>query len=183
MILILRNTLKAIPRKQKSENRECGEYFNLTCKLLDLYYSIPEEKKKLLEVDILALLKDLVVLLKNHKTSEKRNTLFEDKLMIGYFEIIRKTLSHHKEYVKEIAIDNGLLREIFFNCLFPNLAAPEVKSTTELPTLQKSDSQELTILDSQKCKTQESRLAAYKLIAATARCSTEMQAYLLKVIK
>ena len=119
------------------------------------------------------MLSSLLDSLKKHNTSEKRNTTFEDSLLIGKIDAIRKLLNNEASLKEEFAINEGLLHELFFNCLFPTLSSAE-----SAPVLLRSESQEGTISDALKCKTKESRTAAYKLLTTLCQNSIKCQSYL-----
>lgn len=122
------------------------------------------------------LLVDLSTKLKLHKSSEKRNIASEDKLLIGLMSTIRKILSHESTLKETVAIKEGLISELFVNCLFPSIL-PTSEST---PTMIRAESQETSNMDSQKCKTKESRSAAYKLLATLSQGSSASQTFLVK---
>lgn len=164
--------LTNMPSKRSPGSKECGEYFHLTCKLIDIYY----ESKSGNIFDPKDILAKLVDMLRDHRTSETRNSNTADKLLIGIINTIRKILSHEKALKEIISIKEGLLREVFFECLF---SGNSIDEGTRIKFL-RSESQEGTILDSQKCKSSESRSAAYKLLATMCQASQVCQSYLLK---
>ena len=168
---ILSIFLGNIPKKHSRECRDCGEYFNLVCNFIDMHYltSLPKESPT---IDYKELLKSLVSNLKAHRTSEQRNAFISDKLLIGIIDTIRKLLEYNNQYKEEMAIKEGLLHELFNNCLFPSLSTPSESSQT--------DSQETAITDSQKCKSKDSRTAAYKLLATLCRGNSGIHIYMVK---
>lgn len=167
--------LEKMPKRHSVEVKECGEYFQLTCKLIDLYYDSPfAQQEKILNSQ--ELLENMVKMLRKHHTSEKRNTTAEDKLLIGIINTIRKLIYHETSLKEKISINDGLLKEIFFSCLFPSNSIAEGMQNE----LVRSESQEGVLIDAQKCKTKESRTAAYKLLAAMCHSSLACQSYLLR---
>jgi len=168
----LKVLLKNMPKSKKEGATDCGEYFKLLGKLIDMYYDTKLSGEPIFDPKLL--LKDLVEMLKNHKTVEKRNTIGEDKLLIGIMHTIRKILSHEPSLKEFVGIEQGLLQEVFFNCLFPTLT-----TSTELPTLSKTESSEGST-DAQKCKTKESRTAAYKLLSTLCGGNLPSQSYLIR---
>ena len=167
--------LEKMPKRHSIDVKECGEYFQLTCKLIDLYYDYPLAKQEKI-LNFQDLLENMVKMLRKHHTSEKRNTTAEDKLLIGIINTIRKLIYHETSLKEKISINEGLLKEIFFSCLFPSNSIAE-----GLPSaLVRSESQEGVLIDAQKCKTKESRTAAYKLLAAMCHSSLPCQSYLLR---
>eukprot|EP01022_Parablepharisma_sp_SALTPOND_P017473 TRINITY_DN27_c0_g1_i1.p1 TRINITY_DN27_c0_g1~~TRINITY_DN27_c0_g1_i1.p1 ORF type:complete len:1307 (-),score=219.52 TRINITY_DN27_c0_g1_i1:4411-8331(-) len=169
----LKTLLLSMPRKRTAEAKDCGEYFKLLGKLIDMYYETPSEPAI---IEAKGFLKELVEMLKNHRTSEKRNSAVEDKLLIGIMNSIRKILTHEPGLKEEIAVNEGLLHEVFFNCLFPSVSSA---STESMPSLAKAESQE-GVADAQKCKTKESRTAAYRLLAKLCGGNLPSQSYLVK---
>ena len=169
---VLNILLTNMPKKHSIGSKECGEFFQLTCKLIDIYY----EAKAGNIFDPREILANLVEMLRKHRTSENRNSNVADKLLIGIINTIRKILSHENALKEIISIQEGLLREVFFECLFSGNSIEEGMRIKFL----RSESQEGTILDSQKCKSSESRSAAYKLLATMCQSSQVCQSYLLK---
>ncbi len=174
---VLKTLLANTPRRRSPGSKDCSEFFHLVCKLIDMYYQLDKALKgdeKLFEPK--ELLASLVDSLKGHRTTEQRSTLAEDKLLIGMMKTIRKILSHESELKEQISISQGLLHELFFNCLFPSLSG----TLETVPALAKTESQEGSLMDAQKCKTKESRTAAYKLLSTLCKGSLASQSYLVK---
>ena len=172
---VLKTLLSNMPKRRSSGSKDCAEYFHLLCKLIDMHYAGKAEKI----FEAKDLLDSLVNALKAHRTSEQRSTLAEDKLLIGMMNTIRKVLSHETALKESVSITEGLLHELFFNCLFPSLSGTG-GSTETVPSLAKAESQEGSLMDAQKCKTKESRTAAYKLLATLCRGSLAGQSFLVK---
>ena len=160
--------LSNIPRKNSADVKDCGEYFHLMGKLIDLKYATSTGKC----IETRTLLETMLEMLRQHRSAEKKDSQLEDKLLVGIISTVRKIVAHEERMKEEAAIKQGLLHELFFNCLFPSLAPEEV------PALIKSESQE-GAMDSQKCKSRESRVAAYKLLTTLCRGSLNCQSFLL----
>lgn len=108
------------------------EFYEGFCHLIHLYFKIQDERNKkfenILEPEIF--LKQIINILKNYKTKEKRNTVLEDHCLIGIFGILEQILSDKPEFLESIALDHGLLHEIFFDCLFQEAVdAPQIDVT------------------------------------------------------
>lgn len=81
------------------------------------------------------LLDKAIKLFKEHKSREKRNSILEDKGLIGYIDLIEKILEKKPEFRESSALEKGLLNEVFFKCLFPDdvkLAEMDVTSTFDV---------------------------------------------------
>jgi len=128
------------------------EFFHLLCKLIDLHYSAPSPNKTF---DPQELLTRLVNMLKKYEPKSKDD---DDSLLQGILNTIRKILDHEISIKDNISLKEGLLGELFYNCLFP--AKP--------------------LAIEQKCNTTESRSAAYKLLATICRGSLSSQLSLIK---
>jgi hypothetical protein len=78
-------------------SRECRQFFDLFSKLIEEYYNckqnITDEKMiKMFEVDPINPMKlfiEIVDKLKKHDTKEKKSSLLEDKILIGYIDMTK----------------------------------------------------------------------------------------------
>ncbi len=165
---VLRILLQNIPKQLEGKELICGEYFELTCRLVDLYYRRHDKAAATAE-DIVKpkdLLSQLVRMVKEHKLVEVRNSINEDHLLIGLMNTIRKVAVHTSYPKATLALDDGLLQELFSSCLFP---ASCMLTSAQRP-----------ITDTQKCKSKTSRAAAYKLLATLCKGSLPVHMCLMK---
>ena len=96
--------------------------------------------------------------LKDHTSRERKNSIIEDRTLIGYLNLISKLIQKigiHE--IKLIADQKGLMEELFNKCLFPDDAKPLEQDITEDVDTQRG-------LSGNKCKTKESRSAAFTLL-------------------
>ena len=153
-----------MPEELSQEVRECKEYFSLLCELLDMYFL---EKEK--EGEQLFNAEDLVELaitrLIHHKSSEKRKSIFEDKALIGYLNLTNKLLaSIGAAKAQELGKKYNLIEELFQQCLFaPHKDLPEGVELTSTTDVNLED------MTPHKCKTRESRAAAYSLLSTVVK--------------
>ena len=73
--------------------RECGEFFSLFMKCVDIYFEKKSNlngQKKMEEI-----LDSAITMMKKHDSREKSTSIYEDKVLIGYMNLISKILSHH----------------------------------------------------------------------------------------
>lgn len=156
--------LSNMPNKSSAAARNCGEYFALMSKLIDIHY---ESASKSTAIDPRKCLPEFVEMLKKHRSLEKHSALAEDKLLVGLLEIVRKILLHEPEMKEDVSISGGLLHEVFFNCLFPK----HCSTAGDTPVTGEGET-----ADTQKCKSAQSRSAAYKLLSAM--CSDNLKGQL-----
>lgn len=136
---ILQLLIHSIP-KENTDPVKCGEFFQLLCQLIDIYYKEKEgmeEKDKIF--DSVELVGKVVSALKGYFFSEGH---YMEMLLIGFIATIKRILNHEPSLKTAVALEEGLLEELFANCLFPP----------------RSD------FAKQKCKTSKTRMAAYKLL-------------------
>ena len=166
---VLKTALGNLPAQGSGHDLTCAEYFQLTCRLLDLYC---KGKKDAEVISPKELLSRLVSMVKGHKIVETRNFSQEDCLLIGLLNTIRKLIVHASYPKEDLALSEGLLQELFSNCLFP--------SSCLLPSPAGVLEPKPIMSDTQKCKSKSSRTAAYKLLAVLCRDSTKSHIHLLK---
>jgi len=97
-----------------------------------MYFELKEKRNKQFEniLEPSIFLKQLTSILKDYKSKEKRNTVLEDHCLIGIFDVIEQILKDRPEYLEKVALEQGLLHEVFFNCLFQEtVEAPKVDIT------------------------------------------------------
>ena len=152
----------------------CDNFFLVLEKLIEMHYENLPSDSSLMEPK--SLLLHNIAKLKKHKSTETRVSQTPDHLLIGLINIIRIVLNHENDLREECAIKEGLLAEIFGKCLFPGVAL----ASDSLPPLNSVESVEGFSWDAQKCKSKESRSAAYNLMATLCKGSYACQLYHLK---
>jgi hypothetical protein len=157
-------TLKAMLQKLPKDNEgveACtAQYFELVSKLIEEYFV--RVKAGTANKDILDATKffaEVIDKIKSHGSREVRNSMKQDETLIGYLKIAHMVLDRGGlgECV-EIAINGGFITELFQRCLFPNNLSASDDDVTEGTDLASS------LLVGNKCKTEESRKWAYKLL-------------------
>ena len=141
--------------------------------LIEIVYSTSSTEKLLFDAKELVF--DLTCKLKYHKAVEKRKSSIEDNFITGLMNTIRKIINHEPSMKEVLGIEQGLLNELFFNCLFPSIST----SIEDLPIMVRLGSQEKDV-DAQKCKLKASRTSAYKLIAALCKKNMKCQSNLVQ---
>jgi len=156
----LKSMLQKLPKDNEGEESCTSQYFELVSKLIEEYFNRVNENK--LSNDILDAPKffaDVINRIKSHQSREVRNSPRQDETLIGYLKIAHMVLDRGGlgECVN-IAIDNDFISELFQKCLFPNNLSAIDEDVTEGTDLAQS------LLVGNKCKTEESRKWAYKLL-------------------
>jgi len=141
---VLQVLIRSIP-KDNTDPVKYGEFFQLLCHLIDIYYE--EEQKRLF--DSTELIKKIISALKSYSFTEEQHM---EMLLIGFIATIKKILNHEPLLKTDITLKEGLLHELFINCLYPP----------------KND------FTKQKCKTRKTRMAAYKLLLSLCHKNTSI---------
>jgi hypothetical protein len=109
-----------------------NDYYNTFSQLIHKYFSVSKTNPKyedIIEPESFAI--EIVEMLKKYKTKEKRNTMLEDHCLIGIFEILQRLMLDNPQYIEKIALEHGLIQEIFFDCLFTEAKeAPKLDVTS-----------------------------------------------------
>lgn len=157
-------TLKAMLQKLPKDNEgveACtAQYFELVSKLIEEYFARVKAGKANREIlDATKFFSEVIDKIKSHQSREVRNSMKQDETLIGYLKIAHMVLDRGGlgECVK-IAINGGFITELFQRCLFPNNLSASNDDVTEGTDLASS------LLVGNKCKTEESRKWAYKLL-------------------
>ena len=160
--------LQLMPEQHSQEVRECKEYFSLLCELLDL-----REDGDADGLDAAGLFELAVGRLLEHKSSEKRKSIFEDKALIGYLNLTNKLLASVPE-PQALTRKYGLIEELFQRCLFaPHKQLPEGAELGGEGEGGAGESESVEDMTPHKCKTRESRAAAYSLLSTVVRQDPE----------
>lgn len=118
--------------KEASKFYGYQEFYNTFTQLFVKYLSLKKERNKKFEniIEPKIFSKQIINILKDYKTKEKRNTVLEDHCLIGLFSLLEQIIIDDPELIEELALNQGLLHEIFFDCLFTEaVEAPKIDVT------------------------------------------------------
>ena len=150
---IVKKLLTNIPEAKDPSRKECNQYYILLCMLLE---EGGAELQKSTNLDYEILMKKMVENIRTHYSSEQRSNPQNDKVLIGFLNLAQKILQISpdcQEKFKFLAI------EIFSTCLF--YIKSNINNVGDFN--ENSDSNKVDI-DYVKCKSQDSRRAAYLII-------------------
>jgi hypothetical protein len=152
--------LQKLPKDSDGEESCTAQYFELVSKLIEEYFArIKNGKADKSILDATSFFKEVIDKIKSHTSREVRNSVKKDETLIGYLKIAHMVLeSGGLGECVDIAIDNNFITELFRRCLFPNNLSVSDEDVTEGTDLASS------LLVGNKCKTEESRKWAYKLL-------------------
>ena len=156
----LKAMLQKLPKDNEGEEACTAQYFELVSKLIEEYFSRVKEGKASKEIfEVTKFFTDVIERIKSHQSREVRNSSRQDETLIGYLKIAHMVLDRGGlgECV-QIAIERDFITELFQRCLFPNNLSVSNEDVTEGTDLAES------LLVGNKCKTEESRKWAYKLL-------------------
>lgn len=152
--------LERLPKDNEGEESCTAQYFELVSKLIEEYFSrVKDGKVEKNVLDAPKFFENVIEKIKSHQSREVRNSTRQDETLIGYLKIAHMVLDQGGlgECV-EIAITKDFITELFQKCLFPNNLSASDEDVTEGTDLAAS------LLVGNKCKTEESRKWAYKLL-------------------
>ena len=122
VVFLLDALLRNFPKKEgPQETRESKEFFELLNKLLDDYFTLEDDPGFEKVFEPATLFAEVVDRLKGHVSRERKNSIIEDRTLIGYLNLISKLIQKigiHQ--IKLIADEKGLMEELFNKCLFPD---------------------------------------------------------------
>jgi len=156
----LQAMLNKLPKDNEGEESCTSQYFELVSKLIEEYFiRIHNRSLNKQILDATKFFTEVIEKIKSHQSREVRNSLKQDETLIGYLKIAHMVLERGGlgECV-EIAINHDFIAELFTRCLFPNNISVSDEDVTEGTDLASS------LLAGNKCKTEESRKWAYKLL-------------------
>jgi len=152
--------LKNLPSSEDENKKDCLQYFELLCALIEEAFSNKEETEDSLNFEELITL--TINQIKNHSSTEVRNNLnITDKIFTGLLQLCEKLLIV-KPSLKEVvgAKDkHNLVEEIFTTCLFDI----QERDTSFKDLIGDNDPNTFG-KDYVKCKSKDSRTIAYKLL-------------------
>ena len=157
---ILTSMLEKLPKDNEGEESCTAQYFELVSKLIEEYFlRVNDGKTSTSILDAPKFFEDVIDRIKSHQSREVRNSPKQDETLIGYLKIAHMVLDRAGlgECVS-IAIKKDFISELFQKCLFPNNLSAVDEDVTEGTDLAES------LLVGNKCKTDESRKWAYKLL-------------------
>ena len=156
----LQAMLSKLPKDNEGEESCTSQYFELVSKLIEEYFIRVKNGYANKEIlDATKFFSEVIDRIKSHNSREVKNSQKQDETLIGYLKIAHMVLDRGGigECV-DIAINNNFITELFQRCLFPRNFSVSSEDVTEGTDLASS------LLAGNKCKTEESRKWAYKLL-------------------
>ena len=166
---IIKIFLQNLPDSQSENRRDCNQYFDLLCKLIEETYQSggAKDDSEDKSLDFSFLIDSTINQLKAHYSTEKRSgTTINDKILIGFLNLCEKIIQV-KPHLRDTAGDpqkHNLVHEIFASCLF-DIADRE----TDFPHYCEGVDASKFSRDYVKCKGRDSRSIAYKLLGTLCR--------------
>ena len=158
---IIKLFLENLPGSQSEDRKDCNQYFELLCKLIEETYASQGSKADD-DLNFDFLIDSTINQLKAHSSTEQRSgTTSNDKILIGFLNLCQKILQvkpHLRDLVGDPAKHN-LVHEIFSSCLF-DIADRE----NNFPHYSEGVDSTNFSKDYVKCKGKDSRAIAYKLL-------------------
>jgi hypothetical protein len=156
----LKAMLQKLPKDNEGQEACTSQYFELVSKLIEEYFNRLKEGQASKDIlDATKFFADVIDRIKSHQSREERNSNKQDETLTGYLKIAHMVLDRGGlgECV-EIAIDKDFITELFQKCLFPSNLRASNEDVTEGTDLAES------LVSGNKCKSDESRKWAYKLL-------------------
>ena len=155
--------LNNLPSIEDDTKKDCNQYFELLCKLIEETYAVKEGTQVTPgDFDFQDLLGKIIHRLKEHVSTEKRQNLYyTDKILTGLLNLCDKILIVDTKLRDSVgAVDNyDLVREVFNVCLFyvheKEDQFNDIVGDTDVNVFAK---------DYVKCKSRDARSIAYKLL-------------------
>ena len=142
----LRLLIDSIPQTENDSIR-CKEFFKLMNRLIDIYYRRKDGDKLFDEIELID------KLLKTINNDNFSNESSAGLLLIGAINTLNNLFNHNISLIEQIALEKGVLKEIFCNYLFP----------------EKENN------DKAKCKTKSTREEAYELLLTLCKKNIKIQ--------
>ena len=155
--------LEQMPNSNDQTKAECNQYYELLCKLIEALAF--DNNPPNFTILINTILDNIIM----HKSIEKRNKNNTDKILNGLLKLSEKILTFSPDLRREIGQKQGnkFVNTIFHQCLF------QIQDKTEKFEDFYSKNEEDYEIDYIKCKSRESRAAAYRLLSALCYDSNE----------
>ena len=164
---IIKLFLQNLPDSKSENRRDCNQYFELLCKLIEETYQGQGEKEENEDLDFGFLIDSTINQLKAHNSTEKRSgTTINDKILIGFLNLCERIIQvkpHLRDFVGDPQKHN-LVHEVFASCLF-DIADRENNFPNYCEGVDASNFSK----DYVKCKGRDSRAVAYKLLGTLCR--------------
>jgi len=171
--------LKNLPSSEDDSKKDCNQYFELLCKLIEETYAGKEDSDDSLNFEELITL--TIKQIKSHISVETRDNLHQtDKIFIGLLHLCEKILNV-KPHLRELvgAKDkHNLVKELFTTCLYDL----QERDTKFQDYIGDSDPNSFGN-DYVKCKSRESRSIAYKLLITLCKDSPSNSLILMDNLK
>lgn len=151
---LVQKLLKNLPSSKDSNKKDCNQYYDLLCKLIEEGFKGISGQD---QVDFAVLLNNLVENIRNHQSQEKRANPQNDKILIGYLNLTEKILQIEPSLIAKYP---DLATEIMRTCLFDFHADKHEFEDFREDNEGSND----TDINYVKCKSSESRRAAYKIL-------------------
>lgn len=157
---VLKAMLQKLPQDNQGEDVCTAHYFELVSKLIEEYFNrVKESKIPDNIIDTPKFFADIIDRIKSHQSKEVRNSTKQDETLIGYLKMAHMIVGRSGVGdLVNIAIEKDFIDELFQKCLFQNNLLVDAQDVTEGTDLSQ------TLLLGNKCKTDESRKWAYKLL-------------------
>lgn len=154
--------LQNLPTSDDESKKDCHQYFELLCKLLEETYAIKEGDSEEETFDFKGLIETVVKRLKDHVSTEKRQNPYAlDRILIGLLNLCEKIIVVRPQLKEYAGSEQGmsLIKELFEVCLF----CTRPKEAMFQDVIGDADTNKIS-KDYVKCKSKDSRNVAYKLL-------------------
>lgn len=172
----INSTMKALienmPREDQQGNMQqhCTQFFDLLCALIDQSEEADDQGGHgQFVVDFDQLMESTVTAIKNHKSTETRIHTKNDKVLIGLLNLSARLLVIRPQLREAVGKENFVM-EVFGKCLF------DVTPNEELIDVDILEYDKVN----NKCKSEETRNAAYSLLFAICRNSPKNMGILIE---
>ena len=151
-------------------------FFNLFASVLQSYFKHLRTRNPRVTATLEAgaFASELVVFLQTYQSEEKRNSYLQDDKLVGLLQILQAVLEANPHLVESVAVQEGLIDELFHNCLFqPTRECPETDVVEPFDP-------NSTEHNANKCNTKESRTQAFQLFRLVSKASAATRQHLLE---
>ena len=151
---LVQKLLRNLPSSKDSNKKDCNQFYDLVCKLIEEGFkgSLGQE-----QIDFALLLNNLVENIRNHQSQEKRSSPQNDKILIGYLNLSEKILQIEPELIGKYP---DLATEIMRTCLF-DFQSDKHEFDDFREENENANEADINYV---KCKSSDSRRAAYKIL-------------------
>lgn len=149
--------IQQIPKQSSDKNNKSNpsQYFELFCALIDISQTKNSQIDKITDFENLA--QTIITYLKEHNSTEIRGSNNNDKVLIGFLNLLDVILRARQDLKDKLGDKKGadLVNEIFKKCLFDLNSTDTIDENIDIMEYD----QKIV-----KCKSETSRKAAYKLL-------------------